>query len=86
MSLFGNDALFKFGLFGSYKQRDYDIYSTQITVNSGVTGNADELLFPENIWSLTNTNGNHIDLTYNLIQQGKSFDASQNNYAVYSSL
>jgi TonB-dependent receptor len=86
LSLFGNDALFKFGLFGSYKQRDYDIYSTQITVNSGVTGNADELLFPENIWSLTNTNGNHIDLTYNLIQQGKSFDASQNNYAGYSSV
>jgi hypothetical protein len=48
---FGNDAKLKFG--GAYtgKDRDYEIRSFAINVRSiPLTGNPDELFYPENIW------------------------------------
>lgn len=51
---FGNDAKLKFG--GAYtgKDRDYEIKSFAINVrNIPLTGNPDELFYPENIWPYT---------------------------------
>ncbi len=51
---FGNDAKLKFG--GAYtgKDRDYEIRSFAINVrNIPLTGNPDELFYPENIWPYT---------------------------------
>ena len=43
ISMFNNDALIKYGLFVSYKERDYDIYRTQVNVpnNMGTLNNGD---------------------------------------------
>ncbi len=80
--MFNNDALIKYGLFGSYKERDYDIYRTQVNVpnNMGTlnNGDANNILKDGNIWTPTNTGGNSIDLLFNLISRGKSYEADQN--------
>ena len=90
MEIFKNDALFKFGIFGSYKERDYNIYAATINspTNMGTlnNGDANNILKDVNIWSTSNTGGNLIDLTYSLIQRGKSFVSDQNNLAGYVSL
>jgi len=89
ISMFNNDALIKYGLFGSYKERDYDIYRTQVNVptNMGTlnNGDANNILKDGNIWTPTNTGGNSIDLLFNLISRGKSYEADQNNLASYIS-
>ena len=89
ISMFNNDALIKYGLFGSYKERDYDIYRTQVNVpnNMGTlnNGDANNILKDENIWTTSNSGGNSIDLLFNLISRGKSYEADQNNLAGYLS-
>ncbi len=88
--LFNNDALLKYGLYGSYKIREYDIYRTQINVptNMGILDNGDpnNLFKDANIWTINNTGGNSIDMFFNLISRGKSYKADQNNLASYISL
>ena len=71
------------------QERDYDIYRTQVNVpnNMGTlnNGDANNILKDGNIWTPTNTGGNSIDLLFNLISRGKSYEADQNNLASYIS-
>lgn len=89
LKLFNNDGLIKYGVYGSYKEREFDIFRTQINVptNMGTleNGNPNNLLKEANIWTVNNKNGNSIDLLFNLISRGKSYMANQNNLAGYLS-
>ena len=88
-TMFKNDALIKYGLFASYKEREYDIFRTQVNVptNMGTlnNGDANNIFKDGNIWTVNNTGGNSIDLLFNLVSRGKNFDADQTNLAGYIS-
>ena len=91
LKLFRKEAKVKFGLFNSFKEREYDIYSFRINVptNLGVlnNGNPDNLFKPEFTWTPTNTIGNHIALFANGgVERGKNYDSNQLNMSGYSSL
>ena len=64
LKLFNNDSKLKFGTLGSFKEREYDIYSFRINVpdNMGIlnNGNPDDLLKSSNLWSPNNIFGNNI--------------------------
>jgi TonB-dependent receptor len=89
LKLFNNDSKLKFGTLGSFKEREYDIYSFRINVpdNMGIlnNGNPDDLLKSSNLWSPNNIFGNHIALyTNGGVEKGKNYDANQ--LAGYSSI
>ena len=91
LKLFRKEAKVKFGLFNSFKEREYDIYSFRINVptNLGVlnNGNPDNLFKPEFTWTPTNTIGNHIALFANGgVERGKNYDSNQLNVSGYSSI
>ncbi|MDA1019278.1 MAG: TonB-dependent receptor [Bacteroidetes bacterium] len=91
LKLFNNDSKLKFGTFGSFKEREYDIYSFRINVpdNMGIlnNGNPDDLLKSSNLWSPNNIFGNHIALyTNGGVEKGKNYDANQLTLAGYSSI
>ena len=76
LKLFNNDSKLKFGTLGSFKEREYDIYSFRINVpdNMGIlnNGNPDDLLKSSNLWSPNNIFGNHIALyTNGGVEKGK---------------
>lgn len=91
LKLFNNDSKLKFGTLGSFKKREYDIYSFRINVpdNMGIlnNGNPDDLLKSSNLWSPNNIFGNHIALyTNGGVEKGKNYDANQLTLAGYSSI
>ena len=91
LKLFNNDSKLKFGTLGSFKEREYDIYSFRINVpdNMGIlnNGNPDNLLKSSNLWSPNNIFGNHIALyTNGGVEKGKNYDANQLTLAGYSSI
>jgi|TARA_B110000263_G_scaffold228141_1_gene220992 TonB-dependent receptor len=91
LKLFNNDSKLKFGTLGSFKEREYDIYSFRINVpdNMGIlnNGNPDDLLKSSNLWSPNNIFGNHIALyTNGGVEKGKNYDANQLTLAGYSSI
>lgn len=91
LKLFNNDSKLKFGTLGSFKEREYDIYSFRINVpdNMGIlnNGNPDDLLKSSNLWSTNNIFGNHIALyTNGGVEKGKNYDANQLTLAGYSSI
>jgi len=91
LKLFNNDSKLKFGTLGSFKGREYDIYSFRINVpdNMGIlnNGNPDDLLKSSNLWSPNNIFGNHIALyTNGGVEKGKNYDANQLTLAGYSSI
>ncbi len=84
--LAGKKTKLKFGVYSSYKTRDYIIYSFQIGVpNStlGYKGNANNILREENLWTSTQ-DGTYIDNT-TIVDPANVFDASQTNMAGYVS-
>jgi TonB-dependent receptor len=91
LKLFNNDSKLKFGTLGSFKEREYDIYSFRINVpdNMGIlnNGNPNDLLKSSNLWSPNNIFGNHIALyTNGGVEKGKNYDANQLTLAGYSSI
>ena len=91
LKLFNNDSKLKFGTLGSFKKREYDIYSFRINVpdNMGIlnNGNPNDLLKSSNLWSPNNIFGNHIALyTNGGVEKGKNYDANQLTLAGYSSI
>lgn len=81
----GRDASFKFGGGHTYKQRDYNIENFQIATNStDITGNPDDIMSVDNLWSLTNGNG----VTYTPLfipNNPNKYDANVNNTSVFAS-
>jgi TonB-dependent receptor len=58
LSIFSNDAKFRFGGAYAYKNRDFNIQSFQFnTGNTEFTGDPNAILNQENLFSLTNRNG-----------------------------
>jgi TonB-dependent receptor len=81
-----NKASLKFGALGSYKQRNYDIFSYEVAfrnVNtSSFNGDPDAILAPENIWTPQTNSGSFIRGNF---EPANSFESNQNTAAVYVS-
>jgi outer membrane receptor protein involved in Fe transport len=81
--LFGNGAKLRFGSSYVYKQRDFLIEDFQFsTGNTALTGDPNEVLRPENLFSESNRNG----VRYNPLfipNNPNSFNASLSNVGLY---
>lgn len=87
LKLFDHDAKLRFGSSYTYKDRDYQIRSFALNVRGlALTGNPDELFYPENIWP---HNGNlNIGTTYEsrfIPNNFNKFSSNNQNIAVYLS-
>ncbi|MEH1007415.1 TonB-dependent receptor [Winogradskyella sp. ECml5-4] len=84
--LFNKEAKFKAGLAQVYKERDFDInqYSLRIsgTPAAAFSGNPDNLLIDENIWTTDNTGGTYIVSNF---EPANTFNAYATTYAAYVS-
>ncbi|MBU2927930.1 TonB-dependent receptor [Winogradskyella psychrotolerans] len=84
--LFNKDAKFKAGLAQVYKERDFDInqYSLRIdgTPAAAFSGNPDNLLIPENIWTTDNSGGTYVVSNF---EPANTFNAYATTYAAYVS-
>ncbi|WP_179334243.1 TonB-dependent receptor [Winogradskyella costae] len=84
--LFGKDAKFKAGLAQVYKERDFDInqYSLRIsgTPAAAFSGNPDNLLIDENIWTTDNSGGTYVVSNF---EPANTFNAYATTYAAYAS-
>ncbi len=90
--LFGREAKVKTGISYNFKNRDYVLRSFYINPRPGsrsidLTGNPDELFFPENLWP------NQENVTMGVIYQAlfqprnsNEYNANVNNIAAYGSL
>jgi TonB-dependent receptor len=86
----GSKASLKFGALGSYKKRNYDIYSYEIafrnTGNTDITrsfnGDPNAILAPENIWTPETNRGSFIRGNF---EPANSFESNQNTAAFYVS-
>lgn len=85
-NLFNNDAKVKFGGSYSVKQRDYEILNYRLNVRNqstlGLTGDANELMLEENLWTAENNIGTSVEGNYEI---SNSYDATQTNMGVYVS-
>ncbi|SDL69843.1 TonB-dependent receptor [Kriegella aquimaris] len=83
------DAKLKFGAYGAYKTRDFSILNFEIqssnfpTVNYG--GNANNILLEENLWTVINNSGSHIDPDISIAEPANTYEAVQQNIAGYVS-
>ncbi|WP_417875327.1 TonB-dependent receptor domain-containing protein [Winogradskyella sediminis] len=84
--LFNKDAKFKAGLAQVYKERDFDInqYSLRIdgTPAAAFSGNPDNLLISENIWTTDNSGGTYVVSNF---EPANTFNAYATTYAAYVS-
>ena len=87
-----SDAILKFGLFGSSKERDFSI--AQYSVSSNYTSESDwgnyggdpnQLFNPNNLIGANNDRGTYINPQTTIIQDANIFNAKQQNIAVYVS-
>ncbi len=65
--LFSRDAELKFGAMSTWKERDFNIQSFALNIrNVPLTGNPDELFYPENLWPLNGdvTSGTTYDANF----------------------
>ncbi|RPD96770.1 TonB-dependent receptor [Aureibaculum marinum] len=85
-NLFQKDAKLKIGAYGSFKQRDYNIYTFRIGVAgpSGFNGDADAILADENLWTTSTQEGSFIRNS-SVIDPVNIFESSQVNIAGYVS-
>ena len=83
--LWQRDAKFKIGGAYLFKERDYEIQDFQIRTNGiELTGNADEIFAPGNIWSPENLNGTTFDPLFIPFNPNK-FNSDITNIAGYVS-
>ena len=84
--LFNKDAKFKAGIAQVYKERDFDInqYSLRIdgTPAAAFSGNPDNLLISENIWTTDNSGGTYVVSNF---EPANTFNAYATTYAAYVS-
>lgn len=80
------DAKLKVGVYGSYKQRRYNIYIFRIGIAgpSGFNGDADAILAKENLWSTSKQEGSFIRNT-SVVDPVNIFESNQINMAGYIS-
>ena len=87
-----SDAILKFGIFGSSKERDFSI--AQFSVSSNYTSESDwdnyggdpnQIFNPNNLIGPNNDKGTFINPQTTIIQDANIFNARQQNIAVYIS-
>lgn len=85
LSFNGRESKIKFGGAYDYKDRAFSIRNFQFRTNSTVlTGNPDDILQPENIWTPENRNGVTFDALF-IPRNTNLYDANVNAYAGYVS-
>lgn len=85
LSFNGRESKIKFGGAYDYKDRVFSIRNFQFRTNSTVlTGNPDDILQPENIWTPENRNGVTFDALF-IPRNTNLYDANVNAYAGYVS-
>ncbi len=74
------------GLMSTYKYRDYSIYNYEIGIkgNLDLTGNGDEILYDENIWTPQTDKGSYI-VNQSVFNKSNLYDAKQYNFGFYAS-
>lgn len=81
-----NKALLKFGTLGSYKKRDYGIFSYEVAFrdfnSSSLGGDPNAILAPDNIWTPETNSGAYIRGNF---EPANSFESTQNTGAFYVS-
>lgn len=82
----GEESKLSFGLANTAKNRDYQVlrFIFNNTQSTDWTGNGDELLDPENIWTVDNNQGTYIRAEENLIRNPNIYNATQNVAAAYA--
>lgn len=86
LSIFSNDAKFRFGGAYAYKNRDFNIQSFQFnTGNTEFTGDPNAILNQENLFSLTNRNGVRYNPDFIPINPNE-YQSDLSNIAGYGSL
>lgn len=72
----------QFGGVGTFKERQFEVLDYLFRVRGGgtITGNADDFLRPENIWTPESNTGTYVRGNYDA---SKSFDARQQIYGIY---
>jgi len=87
-----SDAVLKFGLFGSLKERDFSV--AQFSVSSNYTSESDwdnyggdpnQIFNPNNLIGSNNYKGTYINPQTTIIQDANIFNATQQNIAAYIS-
>jgi len=85
-NLFGNSARLLFGGQYTYKQRDFTIQQFQVRYQGGTgvefEGDADEILNPQNIWTVNTGRGTFAEGNF---EPTNTFDANMNVAAAYVS-
>lgn len=91
-TLFGQDALLKFGGYLSQKERDFSIDEYSLSINTTsfrdwdrYGGDPNRLLAIENIFSVDNRKGTYINPNTTIRQDVNIFNARQENLATYIS-
>ncbi len=92
-TLFENPALLKFGLYGSMKERDFDIYSFNISTtyvsesdwNNYGNGNSNLIFASQNLWTPQSNSGSYINAQTSIKQDSNTFNAQQTNLSAYIS-
>lgn len=83
------DAKLKFGAYGSYKTRDFSILNFEIQSSNFPTvnyeGDANNILLEENLWTVSNNSGSHIDPDISISEPANTYEAAQQNIAGYVS-
>jgi TonB-dependent receptor len=92
LEFLGSDAILKFGVFGSRKERDFSI--AQYSVSSNYTSESDwdnyggdpnQLFNPANLIGPNNNDGTYINPQTTIRQDANIFNAKQQNFAGYIS-
>lgn len=85
-NFFRKDAKLKIGVYGSFKQRTYNIYTFRIGIagSSGFNGNANAILADENLWTTSSQEGSFIRNT-SVVDPVNIFESNQINVAGYVS-
>jgi len=92
LKFLGSDAVLKFGVFGSLKERDFSI--AQYSVSSNYTSESDwdnyggdpnQLFKPENLIGPNNDEGTYVNPQTTIRQDANIFNAKQQNFAGYVS-
>ncbi len=82
------DAKLMFGAYGSYKNRDFNIFNFEIQSNNNTTtynGIADNILKEDNLWTVANNSGAFIDPNVSIAEPANTYKATQQNLAAYAS-
>ena len=86
--LYKKDAKLRFGAYGTYKKRDFDILNFEIENNNSTVsfdGISDNILKESNLWTVLNDSGSYIDPDVSIFEPANTYRAIQQNIATYIS-